>query len=71
MKICLRPGQPLSACPVECVLRAARPQTFGFELTLYLFSGHLNSRTRPDQLKIKELEHVRIEKVEQLFLDML
>jgi hypothetical protein len=24
-----------------------------------------------DSLKIKELEHVRIEKVEQLFLDML
>jgi len=36
---------PFQCAHMEGVPRAAKPETFGFERALYLFSGNLNSRS--------------------------
>jgi hypothetical protein len=75
-------ANPFQRANREGVPGAAKPKTFAFELCLSLFSGNLSARLErfpitwnhvinKEPLRIKELDHAGIEKVEQLFLDML
>jgi hypothetical protein len=75
-------ANPFQRANREGVPRAAKPKTFAFELCLSLFSGNLSARLErfpitwnhvinKEPLRIKELDHAGIEKVDQLFLDML
>jgi hypothetical protein len=68
----LRPATPGKLpSPREENPSAVRPESMGHDYALERVPIKWNHLIDKDSLKIKELEHVRIEKVEQLFRDML